>query len=271
MLFWCSEQFEYSDPFYLTIRQGIEKECIKQGLSIHRVFRWLDDVSPTIDCSDLNGLIVVGKVESGLQPNRADSDFPIVYVDYRSSDDHDSVQFDVADAAKKAMDHLLQLGYREIGYIGGTSYIQTAGGLEYYEDERQKVYENMLEERGLYRKEHMYVGSWGPEEGYRLMKQAIEKGNLPEAFFMASDPLAIGALRALDESGIKVPEQIGIASIDGIDISEYVNPPLTTVKVFTEEMGATAVKLIVDRLLGRDYTLHVNVRTELIVRKSCGA
>ncbi|WP_235439859.1 substrate-binding domain-containing protein [Paenibacillus sp. DMB20] len=193
-----------------------------------------------------------------------------MFVDYRSSEEHDSVQFDVSKAARKAMEHLLKLGYTEIGYIGGTSYIRTADGIEFYKDERQKTYEIMLEERGLFKEESMFVGSWGAEEGYRLMKGAIGKGNLPRAFFVASDLMAIGALRALHESDIKIPERVGITSIDGIDVSKYVNPPLTTVKVYTEEMGCTAVKLMIDRLTGRDYSMHVNVVTELMIRESCG-
>ncbi|GIO29621.1 MULTISPECIES: LacI family DNA-binding transcriptional regulator [Paenibacillus] len=270
LLFWCSEQFEFSDPFYMSIRQGIEKECTKQGVTIHRIYRWVDDSSPEIEFSDIDGLIVVGKVEISLEPKRLRLNFPIVFVDYKFSEEHDSVRFDVSEAARKAMEHLLKLGYTEIGYIGGTSYIRTPDGIEFYQDERQKTYEIMLKERGLFKEQSMFIGSWGAEEGYRLMKEAIEKSNLPRAFFVASDLMAIGALRALHESDIKIPDQVGLTSIDGIDVSKYVNPPLTTVRVYTEEMGCSAVKLIIDRLTGRDYAIHVNVATELMIRESCG-
>lgn len=270
LLIWCSEQFESSDPFYMSIRQGIEKECTKQSVTIQRIYRWIDDTSPEIEFSDIDGLIVVGKVEISLDPKRLRPNFPIIFVDYRSSDEHDSVRFDISEAARKAMEHLLKLGYTEIGYIGGRSYIKTPDGIEFYQDERQKTYEIMLEERGLFKEESMFIGSWGAEEGYRLMKEAIEKSNLPRAFFVASDLMAIGALRALHESDIKIPEQVGITSIDGIDVSKYVNPPLTTVKVYSEEMGCTAVKLMIDRLTGRDNSLHANVATELMIRESCG-
>lgn len=269
VLFWCSEQFELSDPFYMSIRKGIEKECDKQGLIIKRVYRWSDDDSPSIEDSEIDGLIVVGKVECIFHSKRPD--MPIVYVDHCSSVEHDSVQFDAAVAARKTMEHLLHFGYDQIGYIGGTSYIRTLEGINHYEDERQQVYKKMLEERGMLELEDMFVGSWGVEDGYKLMSLAIEKGNLPRAFFVASDLLAIGALRALHESGIKVPEQVAIASIDGIEVSKYVNPPLTTVKVYTEEMGSTGVKLMIDRLLGRNYALHVMVGTDLMIRESCGS
>ncbi|MWV43984.1 LacI family DNA-binding transcriptional regulator [Paenibacillus sp. HJL G12] len=269
VLFWCSEQFELTDPFYMSIRQGIEKECDNQGLTIKRIYRWSDEDSSTIEDSEIDGLIVVGKVECIFHSKRPD--MPIVFVDHCSSVEHDSVQFDAAVAARKTMEHLLHFGYDRIGYIGGNSYIRTLEGINYYEDERQQMYKRMLEEQGKFKLEDMFVGSWGVEDGYKLMSVAIKNGNLPRAFFVASDLLAIGALRALHESEIKVPEQVAIASIDGIDVSKYVNPPLTTVKVYTEEMGSTGVKLMVDRLLGRNYALHVMVETELMIRESCGS
>lgn len=271
LVIWCSEQFEFSDPFYMTIRQGIEKECAKHGISIHKVFRWIEDTTPTLDFSGLHGVIVVGKVEANILFKLSGSNIPLVYIDHHGSSSNDFVQFDIADAAKCAMDHLLQLGHTRIGYIGGTSYVRMPHGIQYIEDDRQNVYISMMKERGLFKNDHMFIGSWGTEEGYLLMKQAIEKGNVPEAFFIASDPMAIGALRALDEAGLKVPDHVAIVSIDDIEMSQYVTPPLTTVKVFSEEMGVTAVKLLIDRFQGRELPLKVTLPTELIVRNSCGA
>ncbi|WP_314586492.1 LacI family DNA-binding transcriptional regulator [Paenibacillus terrigena] len=271
LVIWCSEQFEFSDPFYMTIRQGIEKECEKHGVSIRRIFRWIEDVSPALDFAGLNGVIVVGKVEADILLQSSHSEVPIVYIDHHGSSQYDSVQFDLAGAARCAMECLLELGHQRIGYMGGTSYIRQHDGIQYIEDERQTVYMSMMRERELFRDNSMFIGSWGADEGYRLMKQAIQQGDVPEAFFVASDPMAIGALRALDESGIKVPDQVAIVSIDDIDLSQYVTPPLTTVKVYTEEMGVTAVKLLVDRFLGRELPLKVTVPTELIIRNSCGS
>jgi len=271
LVIWCSEQSEFSDPFYMSIRQGIEKECMKYRISIHRVFRWMEDACPALDFTGLDGVIVVGKVETELLPQSPHSEVPVVYIDHHGSGSSDSVQFDITGAARHAMAHLLMLGHRRIGYIGGASYIRQQDGIQYIEDERQSLYTSMMRERDWFREDCMFVGRWGADEGYRLMKQAIRQGELPDAFFVASDPMAIGALRALDESGIKVPDQVAIVSIDDIDLSQYVTPTLTTVKVYTEEMGVTAVKLLVDRFLGRNFPLQVMVPTSLIVRHSCGS
>lgn len=116
----------------------------------------------------------------------------------------------------------------------------------------------------------MLIGEYSMREGYRLMKKAIDQGHLPEAFFIASDSMAIGALKALQEAGLQVPRDTAIVSFNGIEEAEFASTPLTTVKVYTEEMGRTGVKLLLDRLNGRTLPHHVTLPTTLIVRQSCG-
>lgn len=103
------------------------------------------------------------------------------------------------------------------------------------------------------------------------MKKAIKKGDLPTAFFVASDPMAIGAIRALLESNIGVPDEVAIVSVDDIEMAAFVSPPLTTVKMYSEQMGRVAVNLILERISGREIPLKVEVPTKLIIRDSCGS
>jgi LacI family transcriptional regulator len=84
----------------------------------------------------------------------------------------------------------------------------------------------------------------------------------------ASDPMALGAFRALHEAGIKVPEDISIISFDDIDAAAYLQPALSTVKIHSFEMGKTAVKLLQDRIKGRELPMKVILPTELILRES---
>ncbi|KKO53485.1 hypothetical protein XI25_12910 [Paenibacillus sp. DMB20] len=272
LLIWCSEQLEYFDPYYLSIRLGVERECLRRGIEIHRVFRWVEGSNRDMDLSDLNGIIAIGKVNTSFITSSKNPNMHVVSVDHISSDQCDAVVFDLEKAAKQAMEHLFELGHEKIGYIGGTSYIFSKDNKQYYIDERQRMYRFLMTEKGWFRNKDLHTGGWGIDAGYQLMKQAIEQGDIPSAFLIASDPMAIGALRALDEFGLRVPEDIAIVSIDDIDIAQYVKPPLTTVKALPEEMGTTAVKLLVDRIeSGREAALHVTVPTELVIRKSCGA
>jgi LacI family transcriptional regulator len=109
---------------------------------------------------------------------------------------------------------------------------------------------------------------WGPASGYSLTKKLIKSGRIPSAIVVASDPTALGVLRALHEAEINVPNDVSVISFDDIEAAEYVNPRLSTVKVHGDEMGRTAVKLLYDRLMGRKIAMKVTLPTELIIRDS---
>lgn len=269
LVIWCSEQIEFSDPYYLSIRQGIEEECIKHDIAITKVFRFTDEADINIDAYQFDGLFVIGKVHANLFSKSSTTH--IVSVDYKLNETCDSVISDFRKATRQAMNHLFQLGHQKIGYIGGISYVRDTEGIVYNLDDRQMEYEKIMKEKGWYDKRHILTGEWRTEEGYQLMKQALELTERPTAFLIGSDPMAIAAMKAVSESQYRVPDDIAIVSFDDIPFASFVTPPLTTVKIFTQEMGATAVKLMVDRLNGREIPLHVTIPSKLIIRNSCGA
>ena len=270
LVIWCSEQLEFSDPYYLSIREGIERECAKQSMNVTKVFRLMDN-NQEVDSEQLDGLLVIGKVDLDVVQKSINDAKPIVFIDYLLNDSCDSVMFDLRKAARHAMEHLFELGHRKIGYIGGVSYIRKAEGRVHNVDHRQLEYEAMMKERGLFDPSLVFVGDWRTEEGYRLMQQVLQLKERPTALLIGSDPMAIAAIKAANEAELRIPEDIAIVSFDDIQMASFVTPPLTTVKVYAEEMGATAVKLMADRLKGREVALHITVPTKLIIRKSCGA
>lgn len=119
--------------------------------------------------------------------------------------------------------------------------------------------------------EDIYIGEYTMSHGYELMKKAIKKKNVPKAFFVASDPMAIGALRALQEAGLSVPSDVALVAFDDIEAARFSSPPLSTVKVYTKEMGQTGVKLLMDRINGRNLPIKVTIPTSLVIRQSCGS
>ncbi|WP_332695283.1 LacI family DNA-binding transcriptional regulator [Halalkalibacter lacteus] len=274
LLMGCSQEDEFDDPYFLSIRKGIEKQCTQKNIRISRFVR-LQNASNEQSFEDLDGLIVVGHIDKSEINKRYNHNQNIVFVDAPAEIEvFDSVICDLEGASEKVMSHLLELGHERIGYIGGPG-----SGMKMHEvfesgktgDIRQKTYESFMKKHNRLNESDIYLDNWGTPRGYRTMKKAIEKGNLPTAFFVGSDPMAIGAIRALHEAGIKVPHEVAIVSVDDIEISNFVSPPLTTVKVYTEQMGRTAVNLLQERIKGRVIPLKVVVPTKLVVRESCGA
>lgn len=270
----CSEQFESEDPYYLSIRLQIEKEFNQMGLHITRTIRWVNHDSYE-SLSGLDGLIVIGKFEFdpyNLFFSRIQN---IVFVDYSPDENRfDSVIVDFDRVTRTALDHLTGLGYTRIGLISSRDFINRFGSNSGTDsvDQRQSSFEAYMKQKNLYLPEHVHIGhNFSMSTGYQLMKEAIEKRNLPEAFLIGSDPMAIAAGRALKEAGLKVPKDIALVGIDDIEMASYANPPLTTVKIYTEQMGQTAVKMLLERIGGREVPLKVVLPSKLIIRSSCGA
>ncbi|MCA0972032.1 LacI family DNA-binding transcriptional regulator [Halobacillus litoralis] len=266
-----SVEEELNDSYFLSIRQGIENECKKQGVQTTELFR-LNNLQTGQISKDIEHLIVVGRINHELLEQLSDQLKNIVYINHLTDESQfDSIVLDFEKATRQAMDHLLGLGYKDIGYIGGQEIEYYSGRQKEFEEGRRATFQKVMEERGSFDPRKCLVGKFSISDGYRLMKEAIEQELVPEAIFTASDSMALGVIRALQEQQYRVPEDVAIVSFNDIELAEYSNPPLTTVRVPTEEMGRLGVTMMVDRLGGREIPLKVVVPTELVIRESCGA
>lgn len=271
LVMWSTLEDEHSDPYFSAIRRGIETRCEELGIAIDKVIRGAlkSDMTPL---NELDGLIVVGSVDdqevNRLYPHRD----KIIFVNHDlAPDDCDSVELNFGQAMKEVLRHLHELGHTEIGFIGGSSnpVLQQEEG--YQEDPRTRIFAELQQKRGFYNPELMYLTDWSSNGGYETMLRLLDAGHRPSACFVASDPMAVGALRALHERGLQVPGDMAIIGFDDIEVSAFLTPPLTTVRVHTELMGRTAVQLLLERAEGREVASHITINTKLIVRESCGS
>jgi LacI family transcriptional regulator len=259
---------EIADPYFLSIRQGVEEELQNQGISSTVMFRW-NDVGTNQLIRDLGGLIIVGKISENALKMVSKQIENVVYIHHSPNEDlYDSVVIDFVKSTKTALNHLLDLGYKRIGYLGGNDIEYSNTEIVNIEDKRLTTYEEVLNGLGLYNSDFIFVGEYTMSEGYELMKKALQQKILPEAFFVSSDPMAIGALKALQEANLSVPNDVALVSFDDIEMASYASTPLTTIKVYTKEMGQIGVKLLIERINGRKLPLKVTVPTKLVIRES---
>jgi LacI family transcriptional regulator len=259
-----SEQYELGDPYFLSIRRGVEQQCVELGFTSSISYQWSDIVRTQADLSELDGLVVIGENDQAVEYLREGRQ-RVVFVD-RSPDPSrfDSVVIDFERSSRMAIDHLCGLGYETIGFIGVINPSEPV-------DVRATFFESYMRDRGRFAAMHVHIGEqWSTNAGYELGRACLARGNLARAYFVASDPLAIGAMRAFAEAGVRVPEDVAIVSFDDIEVAAYMTPPLTTVHVPTEAMGRIAVDLLVDGIGTHDVPLKITVPTELKVRESCG-
>ncbi|MFS0654927.1 LacI family DNA-binding transcriptional regulator [Bacillus sp. 179-C3.3 HS] len=259
---------ELNDPFFSSIRKGIEKEYANQGLSALHTFR-LRSMDHGEMLKDMDGLIIIGRISPDTVEKMTNRMEHIVFINHYADEDlYDCVHVDFERAADRAIDHLRSLGYSHLGYIGGKEREHYFEGDAVIEDQRQSTFMKRMQEAGSLNMNDVHIGEYSMQEGYDLMQQAIQKGNLPDAFFIGSDSMAIGAMRALHEAGLHVPTDVSIVGFNDIEAASFSNPSLTTVKVYTEQMGEVGLKLLLERIRGRTLPLKVVVPTKLIERGS---
>ena len=137
-------------------------------------------------------------------------------------------------------------------------------------DLREEAFRKHMEKMGLLNESYIYSSQNKEQNGYELMMQAINElgDNLPTAFFAKNSQIAEGAIRALLEKKISVPDRVNIIGIDDVGISNMFYPSLSTVKVHTELIGETAVDLFIERMNGRDVSKKIIVSTPLLIRET---
>ena len=149
---------------------------------------------------------------------------------------------------------------------------ETADATPLQMDPRQRFFQQFLTEKGLYEERFVAVGQFSTESGYQMMEQLIQAlgDDLPTAFFMASDAIAVGALRSLQEHQIAVPDRVSLISFNDTSIAKYVFPALSTVTVYTEEMGKQAIQLLRQTFQGSQPSVPcmVKLATKLTIRDS---
>ena len=177
--------------------------------------------------------------------------------------DAPAVAIDQRYGTNLALQHLLDLGHTQIAEITGDRNFSDGKA-------RHEAYIKFVEAHGL-EKDLFVEGNWRGESGYNGVKQLLDKGKHFTALFCGNDEVAIGALLALEECGLRVPTDVSVVGFDDIRISPYVNPPLTTIRQNFPDMGKKAVEYLVEMIKDSNTPIRQHILfPELIVRKSTG-
>lgn len=177
----------------------------------------------------------------------------------------DTIKADNVLGARMAIRHLFELGRRRIAMIGGLQYLTPA-------QERYQGYVEALRDAGLGIDETLVMnGDFKPEGGYRIARELMALANPPDAIFAANSLMAMGALTALHDLQIRVPEAVALVSFDDVPWAENLNPPLTAVAQPAYELGVQAVEMLRRRFTHPDVPIQtVILQPRLIIRESSG-
>ena len=265
-----TEKQQLEDPYFLSIRIGIERRCFEEQIQYIRIDRDGQYNFP----EDLNGIIAIGNFEKEeIEVLKTHSNV-IIFVDSSPDEDlYDSVISDFHKAVVTALEYLTSIGHKEIGYLGG----QLLNDSQMPLDLREQAYRDYMSRIGNLNNDHImlkdlqhYDRYSTHADGYMLMKEALAKEKVPGAFFIQSDSMAIGAYKAINEAGLQIPSDISIIAFNDISIAKYMSPALSSIKIFTKFMGEAAVDLFLERIKnGREICKKVVIPTKLKIRESC--
>lgn len=244
---WYTEAEEFKDLYYYAIRIGIERRAMELDYELIRLFH-NDTLEPL---KTVDGAIAIGKYSKQQIKQFESLCQHLVFVDSDTlNDGHSCVTTDFKHAVRNVLDHFIQQGQLKIGMLVGEEH--TEDKVEILIDPRFSAFKNYLTTKKLYRSDYVFIGQFNADSGYRLMTEALQKQghDFPQAFFIASDAMAIGALRALQEAGKAVPTEVSLIAFNDTPVAKQVYPALSCVTVFTEEMGIAAMN-----------TLHRNINS----------
>jgi len=261
----------FTDPYFPLLIQGVSVACNTHD---HSVMLWLAEpdyerrtIRKIISNTGLiDGVIVASSLtEDPLVEALLDSDLPFVMVGRHLTNPRVSyVDVDNRNSARDAVTHLMRMGRRRVAVIGGPrTMIAGVDRLEGYFD----AYHN----RGLMPDPDLVMESDFTEAGaYMAMNKLLP--HQPDAVFVCSDTMAVGALRALRDAGCRVPDDVAVVGFDDMPFAARTEPPLTSVRQPAQRTGIAAAEMLIELIESEDVSpRRVILPTELVIRASCGS
>ena len=264
---------DITNPFFTAMVRGSEDVSYQNS---YRLLLCNTDNDPSKEIAYLKelrsyriaGLILIPSASSQFETMQdLEGSGPVVCLDRRpASWEGDTITVDNAGGAFAAAEHLIALGHRSIAIITGNMQLTNAvGRVEGFRAALRKA-------RIEIEPEYIQEGRFDRLSGYEKMRVLLRLRPRPTAVFASNDLIALGALAAVRESGLRCPEDISLVGFDDLEFSELVHPALTTVSQPGYQMGAKGASLLLRRLRGgAEAPQHVVLPTELKVRDSVAA
>lgn len=191
-----------------------------------------------------------------------EANIPVVVIDgKRTGKNIGYVTVNNEKGISNVLEYLLTEGHKRVGFLKGAhNYSHFAG--------RYESYKKFMMEKGGYDEGLVFSGDPSLNGGYIAASQMIESGNVPTALLCANDFMAMGALRAVTERGMKVPEDISIVGYENLDICQYMTPALSSVELHYDLLSVKAVRLLLDMITGESGPEGYSISPEFVVRES---
>ncbi|MBW8184758.1 LacI family DNA-binding transcriptional regulator [Shewanella nanhaiensis] len=257
------------NPFFLSMLGSITRATAQQGYDLLVSFQqlssdWHGDYE---DSNKADGIILLGygdylDYESKLEKLLLQNTHFVIWGAEHNNNAVLSIGCDNVQGGMIATEHLIEQGRKEFAFLGGAS-----SHCPEFRD-RYLGHSKAIKQAGLpHSKKRQFSAISTEESGFDATKQLLVSGQSFDAIFAASDLIAIGAIRALNERGLRVPEDIAVVGYDDIPVASFANPPLTTVKQNTQLAGEILVESLLKLIKGEEVSGQL-IPTSLVIRGS---
>ncbi len=259
---------ELIDPYYVGLRLGIESRC--QALQCETVKLYHTDKMPEPRLlQSADGVIAIGMHSEAEVDWLGRYSRRVVFADFiPPGDEFDAVASDLRLATHKLLTGLVKSGYARIGFAGWTEETNNDPLAEI----RCRTYIAWSKTHGVFDpKICLTQGSVErntEQTGYQLGMRLLKQRDPPDAIVTCNDNIAIGVYRAVRELGLRIPDDVAVASFNDIPAAQFLHPPLSTVHLPAEEIGETAVDLLLQRVAGRTVAQHIIIANQIKWRGS---
>ena len=257
--------------FFSEVIRGMDNTAQRHGfhLLISRSYADKDEIDTAMRAmrGRVDGVVVMSPDLDDESLLNVPSTIPVVLLcSVAKGSQMDSLTIQNCRGAREMVTHLVDRGHRRIAIIKGSP-------RNYDATERLRGYRNALRDAGITPEVALErEGNFTEAAGYAAAIELLAMQKRPTAIFAANDAMAIGALSALRESGVRVPEDIAVAGFDDIPLARYMDPPLSSVHVPIWELGAKAVELLLHGITHKNdhARRRERVSTKLVIRRSTG-
>ncbi len=258
-----------SNPYFSRIVKGVEERLTTEGYHT-LVFNSSENPAKEIEfINELRSLNVAGVIITPAAGNQESSKllqkFGIPYVlvnRYINKNTDNYVIVDDEKAAYLASKHLTKYKHEKIFYLNFIDKVSTAR-------ERLRGYKKALKASGISPKQDWVInGCVNQTDGYKIMKNLLDKYELPFSVLCYSDYIALGTIRAINERDIKMPDEVAIMGIDDIDIASFIRPKLSTVHIPIGELGRKSADILMDIISEKDNPImrQVILQPSIVIR-----
>lgn len=260
-------EYVFSNPFYTEVMHGVSVQVDRCGYYLLICYAHEVNYLDIYNQKRVDGFILLspGSFNTQIIDTLNKEQVPFVST-AKIADKQGMIYVDIDNfhAGSLVIEHLVSLGHRKIAYIGKPSLTSSI--------ERMQGYRAVLEKYNL-----PFSESWvyttdtsSTASGHEYTHRVLREPDRPTAIFLANDVMAIGAIKAVEEMGLRVPEDISIVGFDDIPLASYITPPLTTVRQPTFEKGSEAARMLVNLLEENSLPQSKIMDVELVVRGSTG-